>query len=308
MRRRYSAFSAVRATAALACVAAALSLSAACASRPTRDDIAAEYYNLAGAYFELENWDAASRYYRRALAYEPGGRRARFNLARVEIERGAYSEARELLTALQNEDPDNHLISQLIGYAYYRAGELAEARELFERLRSEAPYDDRVIRNLAMVYAAEGTLESAAVLLADAAPTAGDPAAFYIQAVEFEYQREDRESARNYAGLLLREAEDPVAALRALGEIAYEYRDLDRAAEWYGALLDERPEDLDALFSRGALKLLIGEREAGETLLAEAFDLGFDDRERVRELLGDEDLENADELRAFLKEQGACFL
>ncbi len=308
MRRRCSVYNAVRVTAALLCAVAVPLSSAACASRPTREDIAAEYYNLAEAYLELEDWDSASRYYRRSLAYEPGGRRAQFNLARVEIERGAYSEARRLLTSLQEQDPDNHLIAQLIGYAHYRAGELAEARRLFERLMREAPYDDRVVRNLAMVYAAEGTLESAAVLLADAAPIADDPSAFYLQAVELEYQREDHDSARNYAGLLLREAEDLVGSLRLLGRTAYEYGDLEGAAEWYRELLGERPDDAEALFAHGAAKVRIGRREAGEALLAEAFEQGFDDRERVTELLAVEDLEDADELRTFLKEQGACFL
>ncbi len=305
-RRSYSSSAACSLPLLLPAVIASVVL-VGCASRPSRADLAVEYYNIATAYFELEDWDNASRYYRRALGYDPARRRASFNLARAEIERGAYSEAITLLEDLKAEDPDNHLIVQLIGYAQYRAGELEQARITFERLKAEAPYEDRVVQNLAMVYAAEGTLESAAVLLGDTAERAGNPEPLLLQAAGLEYQRGDLETARRRGELLLREAEDLAEAAQSLGAVAYEYEDFEGAVRWYSVALDEAPDDLDLRFKRAAALLLSGNHEAGQQALQDTIEAGYADRDRIAELVEHEELEEREDLREFLKDLGVCF-
>ncbi len=281
---------------------------ASCATRPTRGQLAVEYYNLATAYSELEDWDAASRYYRRTLAYDSRHRRARFNLARAEIERGASREALEILTRLQAEDPDNLLIAQFIGYAYYRAGELESARGVFEDLRREAPYDERIVENLAMVYAAEGALESAAELLTAAAEQTDDPVPFLMRAAELSYEREDRETAVRYSERILREADDVAVAAAELGGIAWEHADYESMRRWYELVLEEDTDNPDALFGHAAALLLAEEREEGIAGLELAIEAGFEDQERLQKLLDDENLVDAEALREELKEMGFCRL
>ncbi len=281
---------------------------AGCATRPTRGQLAVEYYNLATAYFELEDWEAASRYYRRALAYDSRHRRSRFNLARAEIERGASREAADILSRLKAEDPDNLLIVQLIGYAHYRAGDLESAREVFEELYREAPYDERIVENLAMVYAAEGALESAAELLAGAAEQQDDPVPFLMGAVELSYEREDRETAVRYSERILRETEDVARAAGELGGVAWEHADYGSMRRWFELVLEEDSDDPDALFGRAAALLLAEELDEGVAGLELAIEAGFEDYERLQKLLKDENFTDAEALREQLKDMGFCRL
>ena len=89
-----------------------------------------------------------------------------------------YAEAREVLDAVLDREPD-HVEGRLLhGVLHARAGRLGEAIETFEALRREYPEMAEPYNNLAVLYALEGRLEEARETLLAILERHPDPVAY----------------------------------------------------------------------------------------------------------------------------------
>jgi tetratricopeptide (TPR) repeat protein len=122
-------------------------------------------YTYAGdrcAFFEPRNWDAAERYYRRALILNPRNAVALNNYGYALAERGIKLEkAEELIKRALELEPNNGAYLDSLGWVYYKQGRYEEAIELIEKAIKLQPDDAELHYHLGMAYMAVGRLEDA---------------------------------------------------------------------------------------------------------------------------------------------------
>ena len=105
-----------------------------CQSSPERIELAKDYYNVGNAYFDLEQYDKAVDYYNRALQLDPTINQAVFNLARTSIETGDYQKSLKLLSRLQESDPENIMVLEMVAYAYYKMDLYDKSVQIYQRI------------------------------------------------------------------------------------------------------------------------------------------------------------------------------
>lgn len=177
-------------------------LLASCQSTPQREELARDYYNVGNAYFDLGQFDKAAEYYNRSLELDSSINQAVFNLARTNLEIGNYRTSLKLLNQLQEKDPVNVMVLEMLAYAYYKMDKTDEAVEHYESILGINAYNKRALYNLSLL----------------------------------EKEREDRSAARFYLNRLL-ELEDKVEYRRLLAELAVADDDLELAISLYESML-----------------------------------------------------------------------
>lgn len=278
-----------------------------CQSYVRRVDLAEEYFNLGNAFYELEDYDRAANYYRRALALEPELAPATFNLGRAYIEAGAYADAIAVLEELAaTETQANVLVLESLAYAYSEQGRYEESAARYEEVIAESPFRVSALYSAALVYGRLERPDRARALLERA----------------WQAQPEDRDILFHY-GRVLHETgkgEEAVAILSdyvdsarsdrtdRLGAVARIYADeryFARALSVYEAVLAREPENAQALFGTAALQLTAVEAPAeGVENLQAALDAGFDDEEWSKALLESERLLSRTRVTSLLVEAG----
>jgi tetratricopeptide (TPR) repeat protein len=274
-----------------------------CVTGVSRKDLAQEYYNLANAYFELEEFDKASEYYRRALQYDPSLVQGSYNLARLYIQDGRYDDAVGLLESLLERDTENLMVRETLGYALYRAGRTEAAVAVFEDLAERSPLNVRVLYNLGLVRYEAEDYSGAAGPLEEATRIAPDD----LDVVRLlGFVKLEIGDPENGTMLLERYNTSKPGDTAVLAALARAYRDLElygEAVEAYTAYLAKNSQDGAMWFEQAVVLLTaIEDAAAGLEALGKAEQAGFDDRERVAGLLDDPELMAGEEIRAYLSD------
>lgn len=269
------------------------------------DDLAEEYYNLGNAFYDLEEYEEAERYYLRALELDPELERAGFNLARALAEQERYAESLTLLQELLLSDPDNLRILQGVAYVEYRRGDIDAAISGYEQVLDASPFGRDALYNLGVLLLEDGSEPEARGYLArayDVSPDDPDVLYAYAEALF--------RTGRSEAGLSvlddLREIRDlPEVYLRnAAGRYA-EAEFYSDALVLYDRLLEDSPDDPEALFAKARILLTAAEEgDAGIAALESALEAGFADADAAELLLAEPALIRADEVRELFTEYG----
>lgn len=293
----------VRAAPAMGCCifAAALLLVAGCATEVNREQLAVEYFNLGTGFLELGEAQQAADYLRRGLDLNPQAHDARFNLALALLELGDAAAAGGHLDLLRAAEPDNVQVLELQAISYQRRGRLGDAVAAYRTLLQAQP-DHAAARY------------NAAILLWSLAEFTAAEAE--LRAL-LEHDPDDQE-ARYRLGLLLAQTGPPTEAAAVLGEYLEAKPDdgdamlalaqverqrgrLEAALDGYTSAAALLPEDdarqPELAFDRAVILLTeLEDPNAGMTALGTALDGGFDDRERLADLLAGERLVRREEV------------
>ena len=281
-------------------------LLAGCQSYVRRVDLAEEYFNLANAFYDLEEYERAAEYYREALALEPDLAPATFNLARAYIEAGASSDAIPVLEELRAVEAENVLILESLAYAYSEQERYEDAARLYDEVLSESPYRLSALYSAALVYLSLENTERARELLKrawEAEPDDLDVIFHYGRVLHLVGETETAVS-------MLSEYVDEAPAaqtdrLLSVARIYAEERYFARALAVYDQVLAREPDNARALFGEAELQLTaVEEPLAGIENLTAALEAGFDDEERAAELLEREDLLSRTQATSLLVEYG----
>ena len=288
---------AARAGAATALVALLLLplLSSGCATDLTREQLASEYYNLGTGYLESGDEERAVRYLGRALELQPEAANVRLNLAVALLAAGDADAAGVHLDRLLVADPDNVQVLELQAESHQLGGRWGSALAAYRTLLEVQPQHATARFNSAMLL---WTLRDTAA------------AATHLRAL-LAHDPEDQE-ARYHLGLLLTEAgrvdeativlraylearPDDGEALLALARAEAELHRYDAALEFYAEadplLPESGPRRAELEFERAVILLTAVEDPiAGLAALRAALQGGFDDRQRLANLLAAEDL------------------
>jgi tetratricopeptide (TPR) repeat protein len=275
---------------------------AACASDTHSRDVAAEYYNVGNAYYELGQYEKSAQYYRNALRVDPTFAKASFNLALVSVRLKKTDEARGILETLLATDPQNVTVMAALAWALHEGGKDSEALERYQDILKIAPENQDARYNASLILWKLGRLQEAldgfkAILTL----TPDDPDALYGGA-SLLLSLDDPQSASEYLGRFLEKKPDDVEAQLLLAGCYERLQKYARALSAYEAIETASPKEPRAWFGQARLLLTVVEDpEKGVSSLQKALDLGFQDAEAVKVLLGSAQLLARDQVEAALK-------
>jgi tetratricopeptide (TPR) repeat protein len=268
----------------------------------SRDELAAEYLNVANALYDAGAVQEASSYYLKALELDESLERASFNLARAYIDRSQYARAIEVLQELLVDRPDSLELQESLAYARLKSGSIERAQELYEGILDESPYRVSVLFNLGVL---QRELDR-------------DQRALEYLARAHEVDPDDNDVAFAYGSLLVDAAraeeavpifedfvsrvEDDDERLRTVAAVFEEAEYYSRALQVYERLAEANPEDAEMLFRRARLLLtVVEEAQAGLEALEAALENGFAERDALGLLLQNPELVAPAEVEELLR-------
>jgi tetratricopeptide (TPR) repeat protein len=275
---------------------------AACASDTRGRDVAAEYYNVGNAYYELGQYEKSAQYYRNALRIDPTFTKASFNLALVSVKLKKADEARGILEGLLASDPQNVTVMSALAWALHEAGKDADALARYQDILRIAPENQDARYNASLILWKLGRLQEALDGFKGILALApDDPDALYGGA-SLLLSQDDPQTASEYLGRFLEKKPDDVDAQLLLASCYERLQKYTRALSAYEAVETTSPKEPRAWFGQARLLLTVVEDpEKGVSALQKALDLGFQDAEAIKVLLGSAQLLARDQVEAALK-------
>ncbi|MFW5729636.1 MAG: tetratricopeptide repeat protein [Spirochaetota bacterium] len=234
---------------AVAAFAAGLVLSS-CVTLVSREDLAAEYLQVANALYGAGAVDEASTYYSKALELAPDLESASFNLARVHIDQGRYNRAISLLEELRRERPESLELAEALAYALLRSGDLDRAEELYLDVLDESPYRTSVLYNLGLLSRELDRHRDALDYMArayDVAPEDPDISFSYGSLLK---DRDRPEAAVSVFETFIEGADAEDERLKEVARVFEETEYYSRALSVYERVLEAAPEDAEAQVRR----------------------------------------------------------
>ena len=106
-----------------------------------------EYMNIGDAYFELEKFDKASKYYELALKNKNNYWTATYKLARSYAMMNNWPESLALYKKLLKRDPDNIALKLSAAYVYAMSGDYKSSLSVYEELYNSNSDDPEILVN-----------------------------------------------------------------------------------------------------------------------------------------------------------------
>jgi tetratricopeptide (TPR) repeat protein len=281
----------------------ALVLLGGCASDPRIREVAAEYYNIGNAFFELGQYEKAIDAYRSALRFDPGLAKADYNLALTYARMEKLPEAEQLLKKLLADDPENVSLILTLAWAYHRAGREEEALSRYDAALAIAPENADAWYNSAVILwkleRKQEALERFRGLLA----VAPDDAEGLFGAGSLLLSMEDAEAAEQYLGRCVQKKPEDIEARYLLADSLERQRKLSGVLGEYDRILELDPKQANAWFGKARLLLTaIEDPDNGLAALRKSLDLGFRDGEAAAVLLASPGLLERQAVEAALRE------
>ncbi len=279
---------------------AALSIASCATARSA--DIAAEYYNLGNAYFEMAQFEKAVSYYGKALEFNPvlSGARLNMSLALVQLKRPG--EAEEMLLKLLAEDPKNVTVMTALGWALHAGGKDEAALAQYDAVIRISPENRDAVYNSGLILwkldRKSEALERFKKLLIISPE---DDAALFNAGALLLSLGED-ETASGYLERYLQKKPDDADALFLLAESRVGMKKYAQALSTYEKIIVLDAKEARAWFGKARLLLTVVEDpDKGLNALKQALELGFKDAEAVKVLLSEPSLQSRQEVEAVLK-------
>ena len=276
-----------------------------CLTPRLRRELAAEYYNLGNAFFELKKYDRALTMYEKSLRYHGAFPESSYNLARVHIFQERYREATAVLRELLAREPDNLILLQTLAYARAKSGDVEEAILHYNRVLGLSEGNIITLYNLSLLYDSRGEHRTAYDLLKKAVGLFPDDSDVLRRIGFLEAEYGSRASAINYLRSYREKKADDVEAGFFLAGLYKEERLYAAALELVEALAARKQDDAAIRFEQAYLLLAKAEEKGpGLEVLAKAADLGFSDKDRALELLIEVPSSYLQEVKALMIEKG----
>jgi len=275
------------------CLAIALlifvcALFASCLTGRMRRELAAEYFNLGNAFFELKNYDRAMMLYQKALSYSDELPENSYNLARVYISQERYDEAIDVLNGLLAPEPENLILLQTLAYAQAKKGSLDEAVTTYLRILSISDGNVITLYNLSVLREGEGKHEEAYLYLKTVYSIVPDDADVLGRLGRLEAEYGSAEIAIGYLQSYMEKKADDADTALVLSGLLKKQGLYAEALMLVETVLPRAASHPGILFEQAYLLLTKAEeRTKGLEALTKSLDAGFDDKDKAAELLLD---------------------
>lgn len=289
---------------ALPAALALASLLGGCASDPRVREIAAEYYNIGNAFFELGQYEKAIDAYRSALRFDPSLVKGDYNLALTYARMKRLPEAEQLLKKLLADDPANVTVMSTLAWAYHLAGRDEEAVSQYDAVLAIAPENADAWYNSALILWKLEKKQEALERLRKLLAIAPEDAEGLFGAGSLLLSMDDAAGAEEYLGRFVQKKPDDIDARYLLADSLERQRKLSRVLEEYDRILERDAKQANAWFGKARLLLtVIEDPDSGLAALRKSLDLGFKDREAAALLLASPELLERQAVEAALKER-----
>ncbi|MCF7927598.1 MAG: tetratricopeptide repeat protein [Spirochaetales bacterium] len=274
-----------------------------CVSSIRREDLAPEFFNMGNAYYEVGRFEKAGEYYKKALEYDPGLYRAGFNLARAYIELEMYQDAEDILRELLDEDPDNTKLLETLAYNHLQQDQSLQAYRYYLLVLKQSPYHERALYNLGRILQYRDQPELAYEYfrrLYEIDPE-DEEASLALGSVLLDLGKSEEGLA--FLEQYLEENPEDIETAQTLLSVYEKQEYYADAVRMLNILQKLDPENPEYPFHKAVIQLLAMEDiEAGLESLQQAFDLGFEEKERLRPLVADADVLGHEQIVSFLEE------
>ena len=210
---------------------------------------------LSGSDAALGNQQAALSEAREAVNLDPGRASVYLNLALLQQNGGAFSEAEANLLKAQSLDPSSATPRMILGAIYENQKRTDDARKQFEAAIQAEPKNPRPRTALATLYFSQGQIEQAEKVLIDAKAQMPDVPAGYRMLGDFYIARNDPAKALAEFSSLVRSHPDDLAVKKTYVQLLILAHKLDEAGPLNDAILKSAPSDADALILRGQIQI-----------------------------------------------------
>jgi tetratricopeptide (TPR) repeat protein len=278
-----------------------------CQSHPEREELAKDYYNLGNAYFELEDFAKAVVYYDRALQLDPSINQGVFNLARTNVETGQYKKSLKLLFQLQEKDPENIMILEMIAYTYYKMGDAENAVSYYRNILDIDLYSKRSLYNLSLLEKDKENWTAARSYLERLIELEDKPE-YRILLAKLAMEQGDVDQAISLYEHLLLEDDVPYEVYGALKDLYIETEEYFNAKEMFDRLLgfsESSGQKGELLFEQSRIEFLyLEDLVSAQEHLIEALKagFGFEDRTALDELIESVDPVLQDQIEGLIEE------
>ena len=163
----------------------------------TRSSLAAEYMAVADAYAELEKYDKAAPYYKRAMQDESLYWTALYKLGRMYALSKNWNEAEKIYKRLLERDAQNVSIRMSLAYIQAMSGDLEGAKTAYKTLVDENVQNETVLVNyIAVLFSQKDTAgaEEAIALLKERFPESASLADYEKRLTDLKKAAEEKAS------------------------------------------------------------------------------------------------------------------
>lgn len=116
------------------------------------ETLAAEYYDIANAYYDLKKYDKAIEYYEKTQDLLPEENLTiTYNLARIYAIQNRWSESEEYYSRIFELDQNNTTIGMPYAYVLAKQGKTMEASALYRGFYERNPVDKKLLANFILV-------------------------------------------------------------------------------------------------------------------------------------------------------------
>ncbi len=275
-----------------------------CASDPRIREVAAEYYNIGNAFFELGQYEKAIDAYRSALRFDPGLAKADYNLAVTYARMKKLPEAEQLLKKLLADDPANASLMVTLAWTYHLAGTEEQALSQYDAALAIAPESADAWYNSAIILWKMERKQEALERFRKLLSVAPDDTEGLFGAGSLLLSMDDPTGAEEYLGRCVQKKPDDLDARYLLADSLERQRKLSRVLEEYDRILERDPKQANAWFGKARLLLTaIQDPDNGLAALRKSLELGFRDAEAAAVLLASPGLLEREAVQAALKER-----
>lgn len=272
-----------------------------CATPATAEQTARVYYDLGNAYARLGEQDKATAAYLNALKLDGSLLQATYNLARAYISSNNLPKAIDLLDKLLARDPENFVVLDTLGFAYYREGDKPRALYYYDQVLGLSSTNENALYNRAMILSEEGKNQEAINGLQKLYGITNDPSLLFLLG-KLELLVGKPEEGIHYLKAYRTAKPDDFDGLMTLADAYRSEKLYAKALGAYGAAIALKPAAPAALFAKAEILLTAVQDEAsGLKSLKIALDAGFSNRNSIDALLANPELVGKSAVEALLK-------
>jgi len=294
-------------------IAVSICLAASIFSCVSFDPVAAEeYYSIATAYFELEKYDEAERWFTKARRADKTRNASDYNLGRIAFETGRPEDAAVIFEKLITKDPDNLLLLRSAAYSWAKAGKAEKALVYYARIEALLPLGKDSSFNHSLLLFSLEHYGDAIEKLQPYLDNAPDDLDARVLLARSQAALDQPEALDSYA-IYLAKKDDVLAR--------YEYAGLCESAEFYALAVENYDSLIKALdgkpatdaksgtptvpalrFAKARSLFLAGsDTELALEELGKALEAGYDDQVALDGLSSDDRIEVSDRIIALVE-------
>lgn len=276
---------------------------AGCVTSEGGKQIAADYYNIGNAFFELGQYDKAIQYYENALRVDPSMVKADYNLAVTYVRMKRSADAVTILKRLMTGDPKNTTLMAALGWAYHELGKDTEALQQYDVILTLSPADQNALYNSGIILWKTGKKPEALERFRKVLAITPDDTDALFAAGSILLSDDEAKDASDMLSRYVEKKPDDIEAWYLVAAAAERLQKYARALEAYDRIIAIDAKQGNAWYGEARLLLTVVEDpQKGLDALDKALSSGYADKNGVKALLASPQLLEKDKVEQALQE------